>query len=161
MILFQVCVQVPAPHQPRETTGYENFSVETPGYEPLYVGGPCPPSLLQVCVQIPARTRPQSGIKSPCSGPGFALALAGIWRIVMQIKVIFKKRFANEGQARLGQARRGMTLEPLLWLHCSISGRYFLECSVNPVSATASERRVDSLTRWKDVNLNAKVRFWP
>jgi len=35
-------------------------------------------------------TSPQSGIKSPFSGPGFVLALAGIRRRVVQIQVIEK-----------------------------------------------------------------------
>jgi len=38
------------------------------------------------------------------------------------------------GGARPGRARLGMTLESLLWFHCSISGRCLLEYSIGTQS---------------------------
>jgi len=64
---------------------------------------------------------------------------------LFQIEAILPRKLelaAGRGlrPARPGRARLGMTLEPLFWLHCSVSGRCLLEYIIGTQSYSTRER---------------------
>ena len=60
------------------------------------------------------------------------------------------------GPARIGRARLGMTLEPLRWLHCSISGRCLLRGRAEWFRGAAPERGGNKLKGLQDLYLEPR-----